>query len=270
MLLYGEQGLGDAFQFIRYAKMVKDRGATVIVECHAPLMKLFANVQGIDRLLPFGAPLPPFDVQTPLYSLPFLLGTTLNTVPAAVPYVYADPGLVEHWRRELDRLAPRSGLGRGLRIGIAWQGNPTFRDDRWRSIPLARFEPLAKVENVQLISLQKGHGTEQLRGVAGHFDVVNLGNKLDEAAGPFMDTAAIMKNLDLVISSDTAVPHLAGALGVPVWVALPHVPDWRWLLQREDSPWYPTMRLFRQARDGDWESVFGRMADELKTVAGKC
>jgi len=265
ILLYGEQGLGDAIQFIRYARLVQELGGKVIVECHAPLMKLLASVQGIDRLLPFGAALPAFDVQTPLCSLPFLLGTTLANVPAQVPYIVAEQGLVAQWKCELEGVAPSSGSG--LRIGIAWQGNPTFRDDRWRSIPLTQFAPLSQVEGVRLISLQKGHGTDQLRGVADLFEVLDFGSRLDEAAGPFMDTAAIMKNVDLVITSDTAVPHLAGALGVPVWVALPHVPDWRWMLQREDSPWYPTMRLFRQARDGDWEGVFAHMAAELKDFA---
>jgi len=172
-------------------------------------------------------------------------------------------------------------------VGIAWQGNPAYGFDRQRSIPLTRFGPLAQVEGVQLISLQKGAGTDQLRWTvdggqwpeqpihrppstvhcSSHgWGVLDLGSGLDEASGAFMDTAAVIMNLDLVISSDNVVAHLAGALGVAVWVALSLVPDWRWLLQRDDSPWYPSMRLFRQTRDGNWEDVFERMAKELKAV----
>jgi len=172
-------------------------------------------------------------------------------------------------------------------VGIAWQVNPAFLGDRQRSIPLAQFAPLAQVPGVRLISLQKGEGTEQLEQLRiadcglwierqetkpllesairnPQSAILDLGSRLDEANGAFMDTAAVMMNMDLVITSDTAVAHLAGALGVPVWVALPLVPDWRWLLERDDSPWYPTMRLFRQTRYSQWEDVFGRMVEEMK------
>ena len=188
--------------------------------------------------------------------------TTVTTVPARIPYLHADPQLVELWRKELEG----SDASRCLRVGIAWQGTPAFRYDRQRSIPLANFEGLSRVDGIKLISLQKGPGTEQLRSLQNPFPVLDFSNRLDETAGPFMDTAAIIKNLDLVISSDTAIPHLAGALGVPVWVALPLVPDWRWLLQREDSPWYPTMRLFRQTTYGQWDDVFERIIVELKKM----
>jgi hypothetical protein len=156
----------------------------------------------------------------------------------------------------------------GFRVGIAWQGDPSYRWDRDRSIPLRHFAPLGRVAGVRLISLQKGPGMEQLREVSGLFPVIDLGPRLDESAGAFMDTAAAMKNLDLVITSDTAVAHLAGAMGVPVWLALAFAPEWRWLLEREDSPWYPHMRLFRQSRRGDWEGVFARMAGELRRKIG--
>jgi hypothetical protein len=161
-------------------------------------------------------------------------------------------------------------------VGIAWQGNPVVKDDRQRSIPLSYFERLAEVPGVQLVSLQKGAGTEQLAkqrrvrivecGVEENCGTSLRTPLLDEASGPFMDTAALMKSLDLVISCDTAIPHLAGAVAVPVWVAVALVPDWRWLLEREDTPWYPTMRLFRQKRYGDWEDVFRRIALELRRV----
>jgi Tfp pilus assembly protein PilF len=258
VLLRAEQGLGDTLQFIRYAALVRQQGATVVAECQKPLLRLLAGCPGIDRLIAPGLPLPEVDCQVPLLSLPGLLGTTLATVPATVPYLDADAGLVAHWAEQLRSL-------RGFKIGIAWQGNPSYSSDRTRSLPLAEFAPLAQIEGVQLISLQKGPGAEQLRA-AGQFPVLDLGGRLDETAGAFMDTAAVMKNLDLIITSDTAIPHLAGALAVPVWVALRFVPDWRWLLHREDSPWYPTMRLFRQSRPGDWPEVFERIAAAVRKL----
>jgi hypothetical protein len=207
--------------------------------------------------MPHGDPPPEFDLHVPLLSLPRLLGTTLESVPADGPYLDADPDLVETWRHRL-------GAYPGLKIGIAWQGNPKFRLDWVRSIPLAQFAPLADVPGVHLLSLQKGAGREQLAAPERRFPVTDLGGQMDETTGAFMDTAAVMKNLDLVITSDTSIAHLAGALGVPVWVALNAVPDWRWLLNRDDSPWYPTMRLFRQTRPGHWEDVFHRMAEVLR------
>jgi tetratricopeptide (TPR) repeat protein len=253
ILLRAEQGLGDTLQFIRYAVLLKQQGATVVVECQKPLLRLLAGCPGIDRLIAPGDPQPEgVEVQVPLLSVPGLLGTTLANVPAPVPYLHADAGLVEHWAQQLRPL-------RGFKIGIAWQGNPSYSSDRSRSLPLARFAPLAQIEGVRLISLQKGPGTEQLHEVADQFPVLDLGSRLDVTTGAFMDTAAVMKNLDLIITSDTAIPHLAGALAVPVWVALRFVPDWRWLRNREDSPWYPTMRLFRQSEPGNWQEVFERI-----------
>jgi tetratricopeptide (TPR) repeat protein len=257
ILLHAEQGLGDSLHFIRYAALVKERGATVVVECQPPLLRFLARCPGVDRLVAAGTPLPPFDVHAPLLSLPLVCGTTLETVPADVPYVFADPDLERRWRDELRALP-------GFKVGITWQGNPQHKKDRQRSLPLDQFAPLARVPGVTLVSLQKGPGTEQFREAADRLAVTDLGNRLDEAAGPFMDTAAAMRNLDLVITSDTAVAHLAGALGVPVWVALPFAPDWRWLADRADSPWYPTMRLFRQERPGDWQGVFARLAEALR------
>src|SRR5262249_2588049 len=183
--------------------------------------------------------------------------TTLETVPADVPYLSADPDRVAAWRREL-------GGDAAFKVGIAWQGSPTFAGDRLRSVPLRHFTPLGRVAGVRLFSLQKGPARGGVRGAAGQFAVPDLGSTLDEKGGAFLDTAAAMKCLDLVVSTDTAVVHLAGALGVPVWVALSIGPDWRWLLARDDCPWYPTMRLFRQSRPHDWEEVFERMAGELK------
>jgi Flp pilus assembly protein TadD len=268
ILLHAEQAAGDTFQFIRYAPLVKQRGGNVIVECQPPLIKLLASAKGIDCLLARGAPLPAFDVHAALTSLPGIFRTTPSSVPATGPYLQADPGLVDYWEHQLANLrSPKSQTGSNKKdflVGIVWQGNPNYENDRWRSFPLALFSRLAQLEGVRLISLQKGLGTEQLEAWPGPNPPVSFGPQLDETAGAFMDTAAIMMGLDLVISSDTAVPHLAGALGVPVWVALPLVPDWRWLLQTDKSAWYPKMRLFRQTRLGQWDDVFARIAEELK------
>jgi len=304
LLVLAEQGLGDTMQFIRYVPLLQKLGGRVLVKCQAPLLPLLAESLGWDQLVREGAPLPAFDVYAPLLSLPGILGTRLTSVPADIPYLRAAPGIVERWRQESPKSEVRSPKSEDLQltsdighrtsdflVGIAWQGCPTYGYDHQRSIPLVHFARLAQVKGVHLISLQKGPGTDQLKQLRlaacglrlerqeakpllesairnSQSAILDLGSRLDEASGAFMDSAAIMQNLDLVICSDTAVPHLAGALGIPVWVALAQVPDWRWLLQREDCPWYPTMRLFRQREYGRWEDVFEHMAEELKTVVG--
>ncbi len=259
ILLHAEQGLGDTIQFIRYAPLVKSSGGTVILECQPALLRLLQSCAGVDRLLAKGSSLPHFDVHAPLLSLPGILGTSLSTIPAEVPYLFADANLVEHWRQELSRM-------RGFKIGIAWQGSLRYKADRQRSCRRAVFAPLARLEGVHLISLQKGTGAEQLADDANPFSVTDLGSDFDQASGPFMDTAAVMQQLNLVVSVDTAVAHCAGALGVPVWVALPFAPHWTWMLQRDDSPWYPTMRLFRQKQWGDWDEVFQRIVQALRNL----
>ena len=255
LLLHADQGLGDALQFVRYAPMVKRCVGRVVLRCKGSLIPLLRRCQGIDELVPHEALAPDFDAQAHLMSLPLLLHTTLGSIPNEVPYLVADPELVEQWRARL----PKDGF----KVGIAWQGNPVFKFDKSRSIPFAEFAPLEKVPDVKLISLQKGFGSEQIDAIDTPFDVIRLSPEFDESVGAFMDTAAIMMNLDLVITSDTSIAHLAGGLGVPVWVALSSVPEWRWLLNRTDSPWYPTMRLFRQSRAGDWRGVFEQMQAEL-------
>jgi tetratricopeptide (TPR) repeat protein len=264
ILLYAEQGLGDTLHFIRYAPLVKARGGKVLVECQPAVKGLIAGVKDIDFLVAKGSELPPFDVQSPLLSLPGIFHTTLDTIPAEVPYLHLGEGLTRHWQEDLQRL--ESDRERPFRIGIAWQGSPTYVHDRKRSLPLASFGPLARLDRVELVSLQKGPGTEQLANLAGQFPVVDLESKMGNESVSFANVAAILKNMDLVISCDTAIVHLAGALAMPVWVALPLVPDWRWLLERQDSPWYPTMRLFRQTEAGRWDDVFERMAVELRSM----
>jgi tetratricopeptide (TPR) repeat protein len=258
ILLTLEQGFGDALQFIRYAPLVKARGGTVIVGCPKRLIPILKTCPGIDRIYGEEETPPRFDVFAPLASLPGLFRTDLTTIPAEVPYLSAPADLVEHWREKL------AGDQR-LRVGINWQGNPSYQGDRRRSIPLAEFAPLAEVPGVRLLSLQKGFGSEQLANAS--FDVEDLGTKLDLGEAAFCETAAVLKDLDLLITSDTAIAHLAGALAVPVWLALSFSPDWRWLLDRSDSPWYPTMRLFRQTSAGDWPGVFQRMQSELTELA---
>ena len=252
ILLYADHGLGDAIQFIRYAPMVKDRVGRVVVLCRAPLARLLATCSGVDLVVVEGAPFSDCDVHAPLMSLPGIFGTDAMNAPADVPYLSADPDVVDAWDEQL----PSSN---GLRIGIAWQGNPVHVRDHLRSLRLEQFEPIARRPDVQLYGLQKGPGREQIAVLGDRFPVVDLGGRLDD----LMDTAAVMMNLDLVISVDTAVAHLAGALGVPAWVALPFEADWRWLSGREDSPWYPTIRLFRQRRWGDWDDVFARITAAL-------
>jgi Tfp pilus assembly protein PilF len=253
ILLYADHGLGDSLQFIRFAPLVKVRGGRVIVACRQALARLLATCRGIDHVVAEGSLLPDFDVYAPLMSLPRVFGTTVTAIPAEVPYLTADEALVEQWYRELEPLS-------GFKIGIAWQGNPHNRRDRQRSFRLAQLEPLACVRGVRLFSLQKGVGTEQIGELCGRFAVTDLGSRLAD----FMDSAAVMRNLDLVITPDSSLAHLAGALGVPTWVAIPFAADWRWQTEREDSPWYPTIRLFRQNRAGKWDDIFERMAAKLR------
>jgi FkbM family methyltransferase len=257
ILLVAEQGLGDTLHFIRYGKMLQQQGAHVIVAAQKPLLPVLAECSGVDQLVELDGTYPVFDTWAPLVSLPWLVKTTLASIPSEIPYLTADPTLVQTWS---DRLAAYPGF----RIGITWQGSADFHADRQRSIELRQFAALADIPGVQLFSLQKGFGSEQIAALDGQFNVVDFGDELDANAGPFMDTAAIMKCMDLVVSSDTSVPHLSGALGVQTWLALSLSPDWRWLLDRDDSPWYPSMTLFRQQTLGDWDEVFQRMATALR------
>lgn len=260
IMLFLEQGMGDVFHFIRYVPLLCQQGARVLVECPSGLIPLLQHADlGIDQLVPRGSTLPPFDVACPLLSLPGILGTTIETIPTDVPYLQASSELVDTWRHKLNELD-------GIKVGIAWQGNKKHPEDRWRSIPLAHFEPLSRVEGVTLFSLQKGQGAEQVRSCG--FPVVDWTAEIDNTHGPFTDTAAIMTRLDLVVTCDSALAHLAGALGIPVWTALPTAADWRWFQHRDDSPWYPTMRLFRQQELGNWRELFERIARDLAETTG--
>ena len=256
ILLYAEQGLGDTLQFVRYVPLVAERGARVILEVQPPLMSVLSGLPGVERLIARGDPLPDFDLECPLMSLPRAFGTKLEDVPAAVPYLRPDPQRVAAW-------GARLAQGPGLRVGLVWAGNPRFPGDALRSPRLSGLRPVLDVPGLRFFGLQKGPGREDLERVPMPATFTDLGPDIAD----FADTAAIMANLDLVISSCTGPAHLAGALGVPLWVVLPLSPDWRWLLGREDSPWYPTARLFRQTRVGDWAAVAGRVADALRAAA---
>jgi tetratricopeptide (TPR) repeat protein len=254
ILLHAEQGFGDTIQFVRFVPLVAALGAKVIVEVQPQLKTLVSTVKGADQVIGKGEHLPPFDWHCPLLSLPLALKTRLETIPAATPYVSVSEEHLAFWARQL----PKSEIPR---IGVVWGGNPDFSNDRSRSIGLAPLQGLFATPGFQFVSLQKdlrGGDEEILRN---HPQVIHLGDKLAD----FSDTAAIVSSLDLVISSDTAPVHLAGALGRPVWVLLDHVSDWRWMLNRDDSPWYPTARLFRQKVAGDWGGVVQEIAAAVKS-----
>lgn len=257
ILLHEDQGLGDAIQFVRYAAAVKARGGRVIVVCKKPLAPLFQTCPGVDQIVVRGEPLPECDVHSSLVRLMGLFTRTLDAIPAPVPYLRADPVRMDRWRQRL-------AAWPGFQVGIAWQGNPRHTRDRDRSFPLALFERLARIEGVRLISLQKGYGSEQLRELGDRFPVVDLGDEVDPGLETMEDTPALMMSLDLVITPDTSLAHLAGALGVPIWIPLPRSPDWRWFLERDESPWYPTARLFRQTARSQWGPVFDRIAAALE------
>lgn len=264
ILLCAEQGLGDTILFIRYGAVLKRKyDCRVIAMCQRPLLKLLSRTDGVDQWVAQGDSPPPFDLFAPLLNVPGILQETAETVPREVPYVFPDPALVEKWRRYLADF-------RGLKVGLAWQGNPDHAADRMRSFSYSEFAPLGQLRGIQFFSLQRGRGSEQIEESQGLLEIVEFDADFDRSAGAFMDTAAVMKNLDLVITCDSAVSHVAGALGVPCWLALPHVPDWRWLLERPDSPWYPTARLFRQPKPGDWSAVFAQIAAELPTCFPDC
>jgi len=251
ILLHAEQGLGDTIQFCRYAKRVAEQGATVWLEVPAPLKALLTTLEGVGGIVAAGEPLPAFDYHCPLMSLPLACRTTLANIPAAASYLRADPGLAKRWQARLGGAAlPR--------IGLVWSGGTAFKNDRNRSIPLSQFSKLPTPQ-AQFASLQKELREADRAELERHPEIAHYGDELFD----FAETAALIANLDLVVAVDTAVAHLAAALGKPVWLLLPFCPDWRWLLDRDDSPWYPTVRLFRQDTPGDWDGVIARVADAL-------
>lgn len=252
LLVLAEQGRGDTIQFARYLDLLADRGARVLFQVPSALHHILRKVAGRAELREEILSSDKVDYLCPLMSLPWAMGTRADTIPWSGPYIEADEETLARWRKRLD--------WDGFKIGITWQGNPNHAMDGERSVPLAQFAPLGAIEGVRLISLQKNFGAEQLENLPKGMAVQTLGPDFDAGADAFRDTAAVLTMLDLVVTTDTAMAHLAGAMGVPVFVALRKVPDWRWLLDRPDTPWYPSMRLFRQHTRGDWDGVVADMA----------
>jgi tetratricopeptide (TPR) repeat protein len=251
ILLWAEQGHGDALHFCRYASLVADLGATVVLGVASNLRALMSSLRGVSDVVDHNDVSPIFDRQCPLMSLPLVFRTTVDTVPAPVPYLTAPVGHLVQWR---DRLGP----GREARIGIVWTGNPKHMNDRNRSVSLDMLQPLAALGH-PLYCLQRVLRPADIPAFAQFGNIRFFGPELTD----FSETAALIMQMDLVIAVDTSVAHLAGALGKPVWLMLPFAPDWRWLMDRDDTPWYPTMRLYRQPKLGDWASVIARIRDDL-------
>jgi Tfp pilus assembly protein PilF len=263
ILVHAEQGLGDALQFSRYLPLLESRARHVFFEVPATLVTLMRSLPIRGTLIVAGESLPQADYHCPLLSLPLAFGTDAQTIPGGVPYLKADAAAVAGWRQRLRALP-------GLKVGVNWQGHVGTENQPWirgRSFALNHLAPLACVPGVSLVSLQKGAAAAERLAVEFAAALAPLTDPLDTGPEALMETAALMCALDLVITSDTSVAHLAGALGVPVWVVLQAVPDWRWLLERSDSPWYPSARLFRQREAGNWPEVFGRVTQELAALA---
>ena len=257
ILLDAEQGYGDTIQFLRYAPLVAERGGRVIVRCAPELAALAAHAAGVQQVVARGAAPPAFDVHCPLPSLPLVLGTRLESIPAQVPYLHADAGRAALWQARL--------AGPACKVGLVWSSQSKHRTAPAKSIPLAALAPLAGVAGVRFYSLQKGEAAREAQRAPAGMQLEDLGGELRD----FSDTAAVVANLDLVISVDTAAAHLAGAMGRPAWTLLKHAPDWRWLLARADCPWYPTMRLFRQQRPAAWNPVIEEVALALRQLAAR-
>ncbi len=253
VLVHGEQGMGDLIQFARYAPLIVERGGKVILVAHPPLKSILKTIPGVSAVVVKGEQTPPYSCRTWVMNLPGIFDTRPNTIPDQVPYLFAEPAKVEDWAK---RLPPKQGK---LRIGLVWGGNPANKTNHKRSISLSDFVPLAKIPNLQVVSLQKGAAASQAVTPPSGVDWIDLTSQIND----FVDTAALIMNLDLVVTVDTSVAHLAGALGKPVWTLITSVPDWRWLRTGDRTAWYPTMRLFRQPAAGDWASVVDQVVEAL-------
>ncbi len=262
ILLVPEGGIGDTIHFLRYAQRLHDQGAYVVVAVQPSLVHLLARCHYIDLLIPLRSPTPRHDAYATLMSLPAIFSDTEKTIPRTIPYIFPDPARVQHWHEQLAQ-------DTNFKIGICWQ--PDVHNDvsrlpiARRGIPLSLFYKLGSTPGISLYSLQKKEGLDQLRTVPSSVNLHVFDEAFDVEHGSFVDTAAVIQEMDLIISADTATAHIAGALGKKVWLLLPYVTDWRWLHNRTDSPWYPTMRIFKQPHPFDWQT----MMDELYTVFEK-
>lgn len=255
ILLHAEQGLGDTLQFVRYIPLIAARGGHVILEVPPTLHRLLSDFPGVSEIVSRGSSLPFFDYQCPLMSLPLAFETTIETIPAEIPYLKV-PSI------EVAK-AKAACPAKGLRVGLTWAGNPKNKRDDLRSLPLKTLQPLSKVPGISFFAIQQGPAVKELAELAADFPI----DSTCCAYSDFLETAALVETLDLVISVDTAVVHLMGAMGKPIWVLLPYIPDWRWMRNRSDNAWYPTARLFRQSKSGDWEGVVEEVAEALSTYA---
>jgi tetratricopeptide (TPR) repeat protein len=260
ILLYAEEGYGDTIHFFRYIPLVAERCAKVIIECQEELISLVRNIDGVNQVIAQGEQIPEHDVHCSLLMLPAIFKTTFESIPAKVPYIPIDPGLTKQWQDMMQDDNEK------IKIGLVWAGGHKEGTLNYRSCSLEMFLPFIKLDGITFYSLQKGEAAEQTENLPEGIKLVNYMEEIRD----FSDTAALIENLDLVISVDTSVAHLAGALGKPVWLLLHFVPSWRWLLGREDSPWYPTMRLFRQPAPGDWGPVIERVLRELEMLVRGC
>ena len=252
ILLHAEQGLGDTVMFARYAPLLARDGARVVLEVQPELKGLLAGLEGVAAVVARGEPLPPFDVHCPLTSLPLACKTELSKVPADIPYLHASETLIAKWRSRLDGVpAPY--------VALAWSGRATHVNDRNRSLSLSQLEPLLEADDVRFVSIQHELRPADAEILAREPRIAHLGAELAD----FTDTAAVLSLADLVICVDTSIAHVAGALGRPTWLLLPFQPDWRWTLERETSPWYPAMRLFRQPAPGEWATVIAQVREQL-------
>lgn len=264
ILLRPEGGLGDTLNFIRYAEQLKNMGANVIVACQKPLIPLLSRCTYIDHLIPCGVALPEHDADATLMSMPAIFADNDSTAPKNIPYLFADPQLIEYWNKRLT-------ADTNFKVGICWQADihndiPSKLPIARRGVPLQNFSTLSSIDGVSFYSLQKYDGVEQLTTLPSHFQL-HVFDNIDEQSGPFMDTAALIKNLDLVITVDTAVAHLAGGLGANVWLLLPYATaDWRWTCNRTDSCWYPTMRIFKQQNPFDYDGVIKNVYAALQEL----
>jgi hypothetical protein len=263
ILLHAEQGLGDSIQFCRYASLVAARGGAVILQTREPTVRLMQSLAAVRAgqavIAQLGVAPPAFDLECPLMNLPTIFGTTVETVPWTGAYLEADPELVLDKRRQFPDARPQE---RPLRVGLAWAGNPRYKSDRQRSTVLATLLPLLRTSGITWIALQKGEAADQLAALPNDIFV------WDGCSGErdLAETAALMATLDLVITTDTCTAHLAGAMAKPVWIMLPHLSDWRWMQKIETTPWYPTARLFRQSKPGDWAGVVERVIAQLAAL----
>jgi hypothetical protein len=256
VLVHAEQGLGDTIQFLRFVPLVAARAGTVLLRVPQVLAALVAGLAPNCRVVHDGDAVAPFDFICPLMSLPHALRITLENLPAPEPRLRVDEARVRAWRERLAQAGP------GPFIGLAWSGNASYNNDHHRSIPLAQFRAL-EAQGCRFVAVQSQVRASDQAALDQWPGLL----RFDEAIAPFAQAAALVAALDLVVTVDTVFAHLAGALGRPVWVLEPYAPDWRWMLGREDSPWYPTARLFRQPAEGDWDSVLARVSDELSARA---